>query len=477
MAGVSGISVRNRKIQVGFKGLVTTTDESILSHEYAKECHNFVIENGVLNGDIGIDKAQGYFKEPNRARHEYPDFPENTVLKKVFLYRRTADGECDDRLIAHTQDGLFWYTSVFSVDTWHKIEHLRMLGEVEVVNYNYNSDDVILLSSDVDGLFLINDTAAYACSTAPKFTSITVHNERVFGGVNGEKTQVWFSDDFNPANWSVSSQEAGFIDFADGMGNVLKVVSFLNYLYIFREFGIFRLTAYGAQSDFILKKVFTDTGRIYKDTIVTCGNKIMMYAEGGIFVFDGYEVVKVANEMPPVLNKTVLCAAYLDDCYYLACRIAPDDFLNNAVIKYDTRKKTISILYDCMIRWLSTINIHNGADVLCVFDTTNRNIIGMMSKSGKVLNSVTTKTYKSPMNDLSLNNYKVIRDISFVSKYPITVRVDLDGKKTEYKVDGKQERQTVIVERSGKAFGLEIESNQASVYVSPITVNMDIIAD
>lgn len=474
---MSGIGVRNKKFQVGFKGIVTTTDESILNHEYAKECYNFVIENGALAGSIGIDVAQGYFKEPNRARHEYPSFPEDTIIKKIFLYRRTAQGEYDDRLIAHTQDGYLWYTSVFKEDTWHKIGSLRMYGDIDVVNYNYNSDDVILLSSETDGLFLVNDTTAYACSTAPKFTSIAVHNERVFGAVNKEKNQVWFSDDFNPANWSVSSQEAGFIDFSDGMGNVLKVVSFLNYLYIFREFGIFRLTAYGAQSDFILKKVFTDTGRIYKDTIVMCGNKIMMYAEGGIFVFDGYEVLKVANEMPQVLNKTVLCAAYLDDCYYLACRISQDDFLNNAVVKYDTRKKTLSILYDCMIRWISTINVHNGADVLCVFDNTNRNVIGMMSQSGKVLGVPTVKRYSSPVNNLSLNNYKVVRDLSFVSKYPITLRVDMDGKKTEYKVAGKQERQTVIVERSGRSFGLEIESSSDKVYVSPIIVNMDVIAN
>lgn len=52
----------------------------------------------------------------------------------------------------------------------------------------------------------------------------------------------------------MSPDEAGFINFSDECGDVIKVVSFSNYLYVFREYGIFRLTAYGDQNDFCLKR-------------------------------------------------------------------------------------------------------------------------------------------------------------------------------------------------------------------------------
>lgn len=473
---MSGIRTRNKRLQVGFSGIVSNTDESVLSHEYAVQCLNFVIENGVLKGSIGIDKAKGYFKEPNRNRHEYPEFPADKSIKRIFHYRRTNNGEYDDRIVVHLQDGYMWYTSVFSNDVWHKVESLRLYGDVNAINYNYNGEDVLLLASATDGLFIIKDTTAYYCSSAPKFCSIAVHSERVFGAVNGVQNQVWFSKDFDPANWSVSSSDAGFINFADGLGDVIKVVSFLNYLYIFREYGILRLTAFGEQSDFILKKVFTDTGRIYKDTIVECGDKIVFYAEGGIFVFDGYNVSRIANQIPEILNKTAMCAAYLDDCYYLACRIVEDDFLNNAVIRYDFSKKSFSILYGVQIRWLCSAKMHNGASVFCAFDNAATNVIGEFSNSGCVLSVPTHKKYVSPKNDLSTEKIKAFRSMSVICKYPVSISVNIDGKVYVYDIAGKDELQTVIIEKFGKKFGIEIESDSADALVAPISVNLDVIA-
>lgn len=156
--------------------------------------------------------------------------------------------------MARLSDGTFYYTDVHGEDTWHKIESLVMAGDVDAVNYNYKSNDVLLLSSAFDGLYLIKDNMALVCDKAPKFTSVAVHNERVFGTVSGVNNQVWFSDDFDPANWNVSLTEAGYINFADDLGQAIKAVSFQGYLFVFREYGIMRLTAYGDQSDFVLKR-------------------------------------------------------------------------------------------------------------------------------------------------------------------------------------------------------------------------------
>ena len=91
-----------------------------------------------------------------------------------------------------------------------------MDGDVDVTNYNYNGKDMLFLSSEVDPLFVIDDGTPSVLTAAPKFSSITIHNERVFGSVNGNKSQVWFSDDFQPTSWKVSPDEAGFINFSEG---------------------------------------------------------------------------------------------------------------------------------------------------------------------------------------------------------------------------------------------------------------------
>ena len=99
----------------------------------------------------------------------------------------------------------------------------------------------------------------YEVLDAPKISSMALHYERLFATVDGEKNSVWFSDDLDPTNWSMSLDEAGFIELIDERGALLKVVSFLDYIYIFREYGISRLTAYGDQTSFSVSNLFVSS--------------------------------------------------------------------------------------------------------------------------------------------------------------------------------------------------------------------------
>ncbi len=468
------VSVAKSKFRVGFKGVVNTSDESVTDMAYAVKAHNFAFDDDVLTGSIGIDRAQGYYPSPLVARHDYPTPPTNSKIKNVFLYRRlTSEGKHDDRIVAHLENGHFIYTPIYRTADWHEIEALNIGGEVSAVNYNFRGDDVLLLSSDEDALYIVNDAHPLVCGSAPKFTSLTVHNERVFGSVNGSQNQVWFSDDFNPVNWSVSSDEAGYINFSDECGEVIKVVSFLNYLYIFREYGIFRLTAYGEQSEFMLKKVFTDTGRIVKHSIELCGDKIVFYADEGLFAFDGYEVTRIAKELMP-LNRTHLAyGAYLEDCYYLACDILEDEGHNNAVVRYRFSDKSISVLYGYDVRVLKSVRVHNGSQVLCVFSSGGA--LGMMSESGKVMGVPTLKEYASPCNTLSSPSVKTVRKVSFQTDSPVTLRVRTDDKVYERKVGGSEFMQTVHVEKSGRKIGFELSCDCEHARISPLVVDIDVM--
>jgi len=472
------VRVGKSKVRVGFKGIVNSTYAGVLDMAYTDKAYNFAFENGALTGGIGIDPAAGYYAAPIAARHNYPEIPGGRGLKDVFLYRRlTAAGVHDDRLIAQTVNGHFYYTSVFKTDSWHELPEIIITKDVWTVNYNYNGDDVLLLTSGRDKLIILNDTTPKMCMNTPKFTSLAVHNERVYGSFNGSKPQVWFSDDFNPVNWNVSSGEAGYINFSDECGEVLKVVSFLNYLYVIREYGIFRLTAYGDQSEFLLKKVFTDTGRIVKSSIEVCGDKIIFYAEDGLFAFDGYVVSRIAGEMPKVSRKHIMSGAYLDGCYYLACCIWEDSEENNAIVRYNLRDKSLSVLYGYSVRTLKSVRVHNGAQVLCVFalgdDITK---LGMMSESGKVMNVPTQKRYISPYGTLNSSALKTVRSVSLLTTSALTLRVILDGKQYDYQVRGSETMQTVAVEKCGGRIGFELICDSAEAYVTPLIVSLDTVS-
>lgn len=471
------VATSNRKIKIGFEGIAYSLDESVANVKYAKSCYNFAFDKGVLTGRIGIDEAQGYYPYPDTARHAYPSFSASMGVKKLFLYRRTTqEGAHDDRLIAQRSDGTFWYTAVFYQDNWHQLAGLLIEGDADAVNYNYNGEDVLILLARGSYTYMINDNVVTYFSKAPHFSSLAVHNERVFGSVSGNKTQLWFSDDFNPGNWNVSETEAGYINFADEYGEIVKVVSFSNYLYVFREYAIFRLTAYGDQNDFLLKKVFSDTSRIYKDTIVLAGDKIMFCAENGVFAFDGYDLTRVGKEIPEVKNKNAMRAGYLDDVYYIACNVEElggED--NNALVFYDMKNGSVSILSDVSVICLCPVKVHNGSDMLCALSGANKNRVGMMSKSGCVMGAITKKIYKSPIGVVQSPYMKTVRYVSVLSKYPIKIRAVLDGKICEKEVAGSEMMQNVIIEKCGSVVSFEIESDVQNVYVVPMYASVDLM--
>lgn len=234
-------------------------------------------------------------------------------------------------------------------------------------------------------------------------------------------------------------------------------------------------SAYGDQNDFIMKKVFTDTGRIYKDSIVLCGDKIMFCAEDGVYAFDGYDAVKVGKEFPLAKDKRETCAGYLENKYYLACKV--DEFGgdgNNAVVRYDTETKDVSVLSGVRVSSLCAVKTSNGADLICTFQDGNKNKLGMMSESGKIFDTATQKVYKSPETMLGYPLSKTVRGASIFTKYPIELDVIFDGKRYAFNVEGSNMQRYVPIEKCGVRIAFEIKTAQQNAHIAPMFVDVDV---
>lgn len=470
------ITTAKRRLTVGFKGISTRTDESILDFAYSPRTYNYTFRGGVLKSDLGLIQAAGYYLTSEVLRHNYPNMPEGVKMKNVFIYRRRTNDEYDDRLIAQSTAGGLYYTKIFSVDTWHQIEGIVFLGNACAVNYNVNGDDLLLLSSPLSNMIIINGDTCRTVAEAPRFSSLAVHYERVYGTVNGDNCQVWFSDQMNPDSWKSEGAAAGYITFQDDCGDVLSVVSFLNYLYIFREHGIYRLTAYGDMTEFSLKKLFTDTGRIYKNTIAPCGDKIFFFAEEGFFSFDGYDVVPIMAEAPDIYNKHTAIAAYHENKYYIACHLRLGEFfedpcINSAVIEYDIREKTISILAPIDVQALVPCNVHQATDMLML---TSQGLLGMVYDKGRVFGKVTNKLYESPESDLGTDKIKMVRNVTINTKVSLSLHVTVDGEETTYSVKGGLKPTTVFVGRSGHKIKFALESTADTTHIAPLIVSVEL---
>lgn len=472
------ITTTTSKHKIDFKGLVYSVDESILPMDHSPEAYNFTFRNGVLKCDLGIGYAKGHYRHDENVRHRFKAVPDKQSIKDVFVYHKKTNGEYGDLIVAQTVEGNFYYTSVFEPNDWTKIDGLITKKDVCAVNYNFNDQDILLVSGDQIGLVIFDGETVQKIDNAPTFSSIVVHYERVFGVCNDKKNQVWFSSVLDPTDWTVSGENGGYVTFQDECGDVEEIVSFLGYLYIFREHGIFRLTAYGDQSEFSLKKVFTDIGRIYKHTIVLAGNKILFCTDEGIYTFDGYNVTKTNLEMPKIILPQYMCGAYLLDKYYLCCKIDNDEFVdgvrvNNAILEYDMKEKSLSVLAPYDARRLVAMKAHYATDVLVVSGGKYSDRLGMIVKASEIFEKTIEKFYRTAINDLGTDKVKIVREMTVNSKGNLTVTVVYDGQERKFQFDGARATRKVFVDRCGHDIGFKISTTSSDCLVAPIVVKID----
>lgn len=458
------ISASKHRIRVGFKGLAANKDSHVLDPEYGIMAKNVVFSKGALTGEIGLDVAHA------SGIGELPSLQDGS-FKNVFHYRRNENGVNMDRLVAQLSDGRVFHTLLAGGEEWQEYPALELTGEVSAVNYNFNDKDQLLICSEEEGMYIIDGEQIYGNADAPHFTSIAVYNERVFGAINEPSPQVWFSDDMDPHNWQVSPEEAGYIGFNDELGRVIKVIAFNGYLFIFRDFGIYRLTAYGEQTDFVLKKVFTDTGRIYKHSIEMCGDRIVFFADKGLYSFDGFTATRIAQEFPEIIPSENMCASYIDGSYSLACSLESKQN-NDCIISYNLLEKSISILGDLDATGMRAVRAMGGSQLLVMLRGEGR--LYAMSKSGKLVDTPLKKLYVSPLLPAE-GAIKSVLTASIASKYPIEFVVVIDGKPFGYKVEGRNSTQKVFIERSGVDIYFEIRSDEEKLFIAPLRVEVEFI--
>lgn len=477
-----------------FSGINTETSDNLLPLSASPISYNFTFERGALQSGIGIITAKTTTLTSSAARHSLPALPEGKEAKTLHVYRKYdfTNNVRADKLIVRTTDDYFFETKLFETDTYHVVSNLTAVGKDCSVCYRYNGTDLFILCSENGSLYTYDGTTVSAILAAPKMTSMCVHAERIFATVSGEQNRVWFSDDFNPQNWTVSGTAAGYIDFDDDGGKVIKAVQFLNYVYVFRDFGIERITAYGDQTDFSVAKIYMASARIYPDTIVSLGDVIVFLADDGLHVFDGYNVsnpIPSVNKFLPQEKKYVV-AAGLNGKYYLAADLdfGADNInlildendvthINDGLIAYDVTDKSLSVLRGADIAGLTTVKVHTEASVLATFRGTNAAKIGRIVKGGAYFDAVLPKFWTSGYTDLGYpGRKKTVREISLVTSCDITVGVELDGNVSEYAVSGKAAPSRVIVNKCGSRLRVYVKTSvqNLSAITAP-TVVVDVL--
>lgn len=447
-----------RKRLGGFAGMDVKRDESVVDFSSATRCYNFDFSSGALKSGYGI------------ASHAAVP----TDALRYWVYRFTnADGVRLEQYIYQQPSGHLRYYD----PTQDRIKFVATVAyePLEALSYRLNSADVLLMSCKDHGL-MVWDGKRFLEHSSPAITSMALHYERLFVTSAEQPTKIFFSDDLDPTNWSTEGDAGGFIELLDERGDLNKVVSFGNYLYIFRDHGISRVTAYGDQSEFAVTGLFVTAGRIYPSSICKCGACIMFLASDGLYVFDGYDCTKRLVNLDGLIIPDDNCAAaFFGGKYYLSCRM---DFADgctvgcesgehtvNALLVYDVTTGEYSVSRGLNITSLSACT-YGGEDFLAACDGGRG---GVITRNGARFEESLPKHWQSPVSDFGApDKTKTVREVYTDSDCKFELTLNADGK-TKSAVAGSGARR-IRMNVGCKRLSLAIDCDQSECTVKAPTL-------
>ena len=475
------LKTHKKRIRIcNFKQMDNKTNELLLDYSTPKYMQNLHLDNGKLTSGLGLQSAEISFK--STVSFKLPNLPTGVTAEQLFVYYRydRVLNIADNRLIIRSSTGEFYEASISKPSKeFNLIPTIKSQVDVFAINYRYNNEDLIMFCSKNLNLTVYNGSAINVISEAPQITSITAHYNRVFVSTYGEG-DVWFSDDYNPFNWNVSLNEAGYIKFSDKLGKTLKVLSYNDYVYIFREHGIYRLNAIGDQKDFELVKVLEINGKIYANSICQVMDKIVFVTNVGMMIFDGYtaKLIQTNNlETTKILDEKLVASNFNN--YYILAYIGTNFDAgdcankNNRVLVYDTLKDILEINKGISILDIVPIRVNNTSNNLVLLNNNTSSKIYMLNFDGKVDNKGLMYRFETVNSYLSnLDKIKYIRNVKIFSKYDTTLTINIDGIKYEYNVKGSNSFTTVKVMKKGKLFGFSL-SGTCSAEISGLEIQFD----
>lgn len=452
---------RYRKRIGGFKTADYKHDESVLEFNKATSCYNFDTTSGALKDGYGIS---AHAAVPAAARRYW-----------VYRYYSEEAGRYVDQYVYQNMSGLLRYYDSYQ----DKLRYVSSFAysPMTAINYRLNSEDVLLMSCEGRRLFTWDGKKLIEHADTPIISSMALHYERLFVTSREEPTKVFFSDDLDPTNWTASADAGGFIELLDERGELNKVVSFGSYLYIFRDHGISRVTAYADQNEFSVVNLFVSAGRIYPSSIATCGSVIMFLASDGLYMFDGYECARVLGNLDGLIAADDNCAcAFYNGKYYLSCKTdfgdgalvgcERDEHVTNGLLVFDTATREYVVSRGMDIRFMNACT-YLGEDFLAACDGGKG---GVISRCGKRFEADLPKHWQSPTSDFSVpDKTKSVREIYIATSVDCTLTVSAVGKKAKTAYVKAGDRR-VRFNAGAKRLSLAIDTDGSDCDIKPPTL-------
>lgn len=428
---------------------------------YAQTMENLVVSDGTL---VPCDGFKPHYEYVYNLK----------IIRKIYLYKRfDSNGNADNRIIIYCSDK-YLYECALGGGTFQKITDVQFDSDPSGVLYNYNGENVMIFSKSGGGLCIYNGTEMTFVPEAPEITSMCLHFERLFVTTGGNDNSLWFSDDFDPANWNVSLSEAGFIDMNDFRGDLIKVVSFGDYLYVFRTFGITRISAYTDQRQFSATNLFVSSGRIFADSIIVCGDCMLFAATDGIYRFDGVSTQKISGAFDKKFNPAYKGYKGLYYNGYAYIRVSSDLDGTYVVRLLRINPKTLDASFICgaIMADFAIVDV-DGVYKLYGAEAVSRMIGEFTPDDPLILKGKPMQIWENGESDFGVPTEKTLKRFSCYSAKPVKITITADGTPHVYNADGGVKPVVLRPNIKGVKFKIRFDASDVATKIASPEMKME----
>lgn len=474
-----------------FGGIEANQDITQASLNTAKYCYNVGIKDGILVNGKGINNAEVTLE--SGANRVIPNMGIYVCgIKKPFLYRKydKATGIRDDRIIVLGSDGFIYQVSI-TAGNFLPIQGIpEVTGDVNFCNYHFNGKDTLLITMQKGGMYVYDGTSIVHYPDAPKLGSVCMHYERLFGADAHNPTRLHYSNDLNPVDWEVKTDGAGYIDFMDEGGEIIKVISFKDYIYIFRDHSVVRLTAFVNPTEYTVSTVFYTSGFIKAESVVVENQRLFFVADTYLYSMDGYNAVRMLSGLSGLIDSTAYtCCSCFDNKLYIAVRLKknndiasedevmqPKPLYNNGFIEVDLQTGGLSVFRGTSIRGFFPLVSENISEMLVYFGNFRMAYFGKLTDSGNLFGTPLSKVWRSPISNMgSLDKVKALRRIYLFAKYGLSLEAGVGDSVKQMQAYGADKPSMLPIGLVGDTVYIKLSTQNDKIFVTAITLEFDTI--
>lgn len=486
---------KNIVFSVFGNGVVNEVDDLIAKPNECKTSYNLIFKDGALKTGLGFDYLKGPASET--------DLEENWHTYKFADYVSQIDGIWLNRWF-NTNINKFVYQILFYDDTNKILYGIPLIDEYDgdvwqkttlisghptyECEYRIDNADGAAFFTDT-GLVFLGATTEKLYANVPAMISCAVHYDNFFGITNTNRNTLVYTTNLNLTQWADAENQT--IEFLDNRGAFIKLVGFNDYVYLFREHGITKLSIYTSKENFSCTHLYTSTSKIFEKSICVCGDKILFATRDGIYSFNGNSVDRIDDKNDKYLrnlDNSNCSAVCLKGKYYLATRLDFNDEekigsesiennINNVLIEIDVDTFDLVLFRGVDIKSLLTVENDMMCKLCACFNSgSNKNQIGELQLNGKNFDENTEKLWMSHNTDLDYRGKrKKVKELIINSLYDCVVVIESDEEKIEIEISGSDKEQKIATNICGKAFQITFKTNKQYCEISKPMIIFDVV--